>query len=187
MIITKIHESNCFGTVKTKEYFSIDEHKGIMLDIGCGENKQPNFVGMDKRDLAGIDIVHDLEEFPYPLPDECCITIVGSHIVEHISPKVFIQFMDELWRIMKPNGQIAFSMPYGVSRGFIQDPTHVNPCNETTWQYFSPLYPLWQIYKPRPWRIEKGFPVYQITGLLEVLMRKMTIEETKKILGEIEK
>ena len=36
-----------------------DSKFGIQLDIGCGSNKQKGFVGMDKRDIAGVDIVHD--------------------------------------------------------------------------------------------------------------------------------
>ena len=150
----------------------LSKFKGIRLDIGCGENKQPNFVGMDKRRLKGVDIVHDLEKFPYPIDNESCIVIVGSHIIEHIKPWLMIDFMNELWRIMKPDGQLALSMPYGVSHGFVQDPTHCNPCNETTFQYFCPDYPLYQIYKPKPWKIISGFPVWQAHGNMEILMVK---------------
>ena len=151
----------------------LKEKGGIRLDIGCGENKQEGFVGMDKRALEGVDIVHDLEVFPYPLPDESCLCIVGSHIVEHIKPWLMIEFMDELWRIMKPLGQLALATPFGGSPGFWQDPTHCNGCNQATWQYFDSDYPLYEIYKPRPWRIEKGFPVWQTTGNMEVIMRKV--------------
>ena len=66
----------------------IAEKGGIRLDIGCGENKQEGFVGMDARALPGVDIIHDLEVFPWPLPDDCCLTIVGSHIIEHIKSVV---------------------------------------------------------------------------------------------------
>lgn len=163
--------------------FDISKHQGIRLDIGCGENKQAgNFIGMDKRDLPGVDIVHDLEKFPYPLPDECCLVIIGSHIIEHISPQKTLQFWDELWRIMKMDGQVAVSAPYGVSPGYVQDPTHCNPINEATFQYFDPRYPLYAIYNPKPWEIGKGFPVYQITGNIECIMRKISIEESNTIL-----
>ena len=147
--------------------------KGILLDIGCGKNKsRPEFVGLDKRPLEGVDIVHDLEVFPYPLDDESCLTIVGSHIIEHIKPWLMIDFMNELWRLLVPNGQLALSHPYGVNAFFVQDPTHCNPMSERTYQYFDPDYPLYQIYEPKPWRIEKGFPVWQNTGMMECILRK---------------
>ena len=146
-----------------------------MLDIGCGANKRQGFVGMDRRQVEGVDIVHDLEVFPYPLDDESCLTIVGSHIVEHIKPWLMIDFMNELWRLLKPDGQLALSMPYGVSYGYVQDPTHCNPCNEATWTYFDPDRPLYQIYKPKPWKIVPGFPVWQNSGNLEVIMAKREV------------
>lgn len=145
---------------------------GIMLDIGCGDHKQPGFVGMDLRKVSGVDIIHDLERFPYPLADDSCLTIVGHHIIEHISPKLTIRMFNELWRIMKVDGQLALSCPYAGSAGFWQDPTHCNGFTERTFQYFDPEFPLYQIYKPKPWKVEKGFPAYQVNGNLEVIMRK---------------
>ena len=156
---------------KTREK-ELSAYTGIRLDIGCGGNKNKGFVGLDRRPLDHVDIVHDLEVFPYPLEDESCLTIVGSHIVEHIKPWLMIDFMNELWRIMKPEGQLAFAHPYGVNSLFVQDPTHCNPCSQTTWLYFDPKHPLWNIYRPKPWTIEKGFPVWQATGNMEVVFRK---------------
>src|SRR3990167_451721 len=61
-----------------------DHNQGIKLDIGCGENKNVGFVGMDIRPGVGVDIVQNLEKFPWPLPDECVSIAVASHVVEHI-------------------------------------------------------------------------------------------------------
>ena len=151
----------------------LSRHKGIRLDIGCGANKQKGFLGMDKRKLPGVDLVHDLEKFPYPLPKEVCMTIVASHIVEHIKPWLMLDFMNELWRISKVGCQLAIAMPYGVSHGFVQDPTHCNPCNETTFQYFCPEYPLYGIYTPKPWTLVKPYPVWQANGNMELIMEKI--------------
>lgn len=38
----------------------------IKLDIGCGTNKKDSFLGVDILELPGVDIVHDLNSFPYP-------------------------------------------------------------------------------------------------------------------------
>lgn len=150
--------------------------KGIRLDVGCGEGKQPGFVGMDIRQLPGVDIVHNIEVFPWPLGSESCVLIVASHVVEHIKPWFSISFMDECWRLLEENGELAISTPYPGSRGFWQDPTHCNGWNEATWQYFDPAYPLYGIYKPKPWKIRKGFPCYQVQGNLEVLLTKVSEE-----------
>jgi len=150
----------------------LSQYKGIRLDIGCGESKQKGFVGMDKRSMPSVDIVHDLEVFPYPLESESCLIIAGSHIVEHIKPWLMLDFMNELWRLLQVDGQLALSMPYAGSPGYWQDPTHCNGCNEATWHYFDPRFPLYQVYKPKPWKLVDGFPVWQVTGNLEVVMEK---------------
>lgn len=135
-----------------------ENSSGILLDIGCGANKQENFVGMDIRKLDGVDIVHDVEEFPWPLPDECVRMAFASHLVEHINPHRFgfVNFMDEVWRVMKPGGEFMIACPHGSSQGYIQDPTHCNPINEATWDYFCPEREsgLYWIYQPKPWRVK---------------------------------
>jgi SAM-dependent methyltransferase len=98
----------------------LKKNMSVKLDIGCGENKQKGFIGMDCRKLHGVDIVHNLEKFPYPLPDACCSMILGSHIIEHIKPEYSIPLLNELWRIMKIDGQLILSAPYPGSRGFWQ-------------------------------------------------------------------
>lgn len=151
----------------------------IRLDIGCGDNKQgPDWVGMDYRKLPGVDIVQDLELFPWKdLEDNSVQVAVASHVVEHINPAkgTFINFMNEVWRVLKPNGEFAIACPYAGTHRYFQDPTHVNPCNETTWRYFDPLdVPtnghLYSIYQPAPWRIKLN--AFKTIGDLEVVLVK---------------
>lgn len=158
-------------------------NQGIKLDIGCGENKQPGgFVGMDIRKFPGVDIVQDLESFPWSLPDESVSFAVASHVIEHINPArgTFLKFMDEVWRVLKPGGKFAISLPYAGSPGYWQDPTHCNPCNEITWAYFDPLDQsgLYFIYKPRPWKIIPETLSWQVNGFMELVLEKRLIDKS---------
>ena len=190
----------------------LKEKGGVQLDIGCGGNKQgPDWVGMDLRPLKGVDIVHNVLHYPWPLPDESVIRAVCSHLVEHIPPHPpdpriaslvrlmiskgalaedeaaewlgdwqdstprFIRFMDEVWRVLKPDGQFALALPHGYSPGQLQDPSHCNASNEATWAYFDPLEAnsggqLYRIYKPKPWALIHISFAPQ--GNMEVLLRK---------------
>jgi SAM-dependent methyltransferase len=158
----------------------IKEKSGIRLDIGCGGNKNQGFVGIDILPLPGVDIVHDLETFPWPLPDECVTTAVASHVLEHINPHkgVFIGFMNEVWRVLKPGGQFAFVVPYAESFGMFQDPTHCNFINEATMYYFDPLHPsnFYQFYHPKPWKIISQ--PFSRTGVLECLLEKRPMDKS---------
>ena len=134
----------------------LKQRGGIRLDIGCGEAKQLGFVGMDMRALDGVDIVHDWNDYPWPLPDESCVMLMASHVVEHVNPADggFLRWMAEAWRILVPDGEFAIAVPHGSSQGYLQDPTHCNQVNETTWAYFDPGTPLYTIYRPKPWKIK---------------------------------
>lgn len=160
----------------------LQERSGIRLDIGCGGHKQPGFVGMDMRALEGVDIVHDVTQFPWPLPDECVLTAVASHLVEHIPPHNFgfVNFMNEVWRVMRVGGEFAIATPHGYSPGYLQDPTHCNPCNEATWAYFDPFEPntgglLWSIYQPKPWKIK--YLAWDPAANIEVVLVKRALSE----------
>ena len=157
--------------------YDFSQSQGILLELGCGETKQPGFVGIDKRQVEGVDIVHDLEQFPWPVHDEQCLTVISSHLIEHIKPWLSIDFIDEVWRILKVGGDVAFSTPYAGSPGYWQDPTHCNGWTQATFQYFDPRYPLYQIYKPKPFLIKKGFPVWQVAGNRECVMTKISEDE----------
>ena len=148
----------------------IKRNRGIKLDLGCGESRQEGFVGLDRRKCKNVDIVHDIEKFPFPLPAGCCTMILCSHLIEHIDPSKMIDLFDELWRILEEKGQLLISMPYGASYGFQQDPTHKNMCNEATWTYYDPDHGLYEIYRPLPWKIERS--TWFATGNMEVIMIK---------------
>ena len=156
-------------------------NQGIKLDLGGGANPQEGFVNIDVRKLPKVDIVHNLEKFPWPLPNECASMAMASHLVEHINPHggVFLCFMDEVWRVLKPGGKFMIAAPYAGSPGFWQDPTHCNGCNETTWAYFDPLEAggwLYKIYKPKPWKIE--FSSWSQQGNMEVVLVKRKIDRS---------
>lgn len=159
----------------------IDSKSGYRLDIGCGANKiHPDWVGIDYRKLPGVDIAHNLEKFPYPLPDGKCITATAIHVLEHINPAggIFIKMMDEIWRIMKVGGEFGFEVPYAGSHGYFQDPTHINPINQSTLYYFDPEHEsnLWSIYKPKPWQI-KEMTFHQEGNLRAVLIKRKMIKK----------
>lgn len=148
---------------------------GVKIDLGGGGNPQPGFINVDIRDLPGVDIVQDLQKFPWKIPSECASLVMASHLVEHINPAdgIFLKFMDEVWRLLKPDGKFMIATPYAGSPGYWQDPTHCNGCNEATWAYFDPLEAggyLYRIYKPKPWKIE--FSSWSMVGNMEIVLVK---------------
>jgi SAM-dependent methyltransferase len=114
----------------------------------------------------------DLEKLPWPLEDNACLIILAAHVIEHVKPWTVMAFMDELWRVMKPNGQLALSTPYAGSPTWHHDPTHCTGFTELSFCYFAPAFPaLYAIHKPKPWLIDKGSPVWKSEQNIECLLR----------------
>ena len=160
----------------------------LWLDVGAGDDPQPKCVAMDRRNIPGIDVVHDIEDFPWPFPDDTFDKIIASHIIEHIDPSKSIDVMNEAWRVMAVGGEILIAMPYPGSFGHWQDPTHIRPWNEATPSYFDPEDPrgnlldnkyknLYEIYRPKPWKIT--YRAWKNDGNLEIVMMKRAENDKK--------
>lgn len=150
--------------------------KAATLDLGCGEFKNEGAIGVDKRRVKGVDIVWDLEDIKYPFPDDCASILIAAHVVQQLKPWLFIDIMNEWWRLLEVNGKLMVSTPYAGSFGFFQDPANVKGFNEATWAYFDPLEniyshgELYKIYKPKPWKIVANY--WNNTGNLEIVLSK---------------
>ena len=165
----------------------LTKRKLSFVDIGCGGNKQnKDWFGIDYRKLPGVDLVQDLEKFPWAIPSESFDTGLASHVVEHINPShgIFISWMNEVWRILKPGADFLIGAPYATSPGMFRDPTHCNFVNEETWTYFDPddqFYHggLYGIYSPLPWKIKIN--TWHSNGNIEVVLTKRDIIPQYKV------
>ena len=126
------------------------------LDIGCGENRHNEFIGIDKRKLDYSDdfVRHDVENIPWPFMKESCSVLLFNQSIEHIKPWLMIDLMDECWRVLELEGLLVIVTPYGTSKRAIQDPTHANLWVQETIFYFVPGNKLYDIYRPKQWKVE---------------------------------
>jgi len=46
-----------------------------ILDLGCGNNKRKEAVGIDREDRPGVDIIHNLDIFPWPIKDNVSLML----------------------------------------------------------------------------------------------------------------
>lgn len=126
----------------------------MKLNLGCGRNPIDGFVNLDRAALSGVDVVHDLEQFPLPFDDDTFDEILGVDLIEHITDALGL--MAELWRIAKPGCVCTFALPYGSSDDAWEDPTHVRPYYVNSWMYFAqPTYYRAQYGYWADWQIDK--------------------------------
>jgi len=101
----------------------IERHKGSkMLDLGCGPNKTPGSVGIDHFPFPGVDLVHDLDRFPYPFEDASWDAVILNHVIEHLDD--IPGAIREIRRILKTGGDLWVATPHFSDCSSYSDPTH---------------------------------------------------------------
>ncbi len=106
----------------------------IILDLGCGNRKYANAIGIDRIPIPCVDIVSDLNN-KLPVKDNSVDLIYSYHFLEHANDIVFI--VEEIYRVAKPNAIIKIRVPYFMCFDAFTDPTHRNFFTERAFDYFS--------------------------------------------------
>ena len=115
---------------------SDEQTKSIKYDLACGGRKQDGYTGVDKENIPGVDIVYDLENYPWTsAADNSIDEIYSSMYVEHT--KDIMKFMDECYRILRVGGTLTLIAPYWSSIRSWQDPTHLRVISEGTFLYYN--------------------------------------------------
>ena len=120
------------------------------LNIGSGKNFKDDFLNLDIDGYWEPDIIYDLNQ---PLPQgerhifeterfgEIEIKkgmfemIIAYDVLEHISNLTVC--MKSCLDLLKEGGMFEISVPYDLSLGAWQDPTHVRTFNENSWLYYT--------------------------------------------------
>ena len=109
-----------------------------VLDIGCGRNKRAGAIGIDRVALPGVDLVHDLNCFPYPFEDNRFDEVWAVHVIEHMDS--ILAVMEEIHRICRPGARVTVITPHHSDSVSWQDPTHKWHLNCYSFNYFDPDY-----------------------------------------------
>jgi len=164
--------------MELKDY--LEQNKQAILNVGCGKTCPVEHYGVDITDSAGVDLVADLND-GIPLPDNTFDMVVAQDFLEHIEPKNNIKIMEEIYRVLKPGGELHTIVPStdGNNTGAFQDPTHISFWNQTKFNYFldgqygknfRSLYNIQCWFEPRV--LETFWNEYNITYVKAVLKKK---------------
>ena len=107
---------------------------GIILNFGSGSGVAPGEIGVDILPVPGVGVVCDLNRYPLPFATASVSRVRSSHCFEHL--KDLVGLMEEVHRILKPDGELEVVVPHFSTVGFWRDPTHVRPFAYETFDYF---------------------------------------------------
>ncbi len=106
-----------------------------VLDVGCGVNKYPGAIGIDRNPRTRADVIADLDRFPYPFPDNSFREVRATHVIEHVAD--VIGTLGEFHRLLAPEGRAIIVTPHYTDFSSYCDPTHRWHLNSFSLRYFT--------------------------------------------------
>ena len=94
----------------------------MKLDLGCGPGKMPGTTGVDIVPAPGVDVVHDLNDIPWPFEAGTVTFVNARHIIEHVDDIAL--FMREIHRVCSDGAEVVIETPHFTSLDSWADPTH---------------------------------------------------------------
>lgn len=178
------------------------------LDLGCGAVPrnpygQDELFGVDVSPSVGIGNTEirqaNLTLQAIPFPDQYFDSVSAFDFLEHI-PRVmssadglktrfpFIELMNEVHRVLKPQGLFYALTPCYPAVEAFQDPTHVNIMTDKTHRYFTGPDPLGRMYgftghfeeRRVDWVVHKDAMTPLVAPTLSQKLRKLNYSFKKK-------
>jgi SAM-dependent methyltransferase len=115
--------------------------------IGSGKSYAPHVLNIDIDAKWHPDIVADISD-PALFDRELATSrfgvmrltrgwfdeIIASHVIEHVPD--LVGAMRNCLELLTEGGELRIAVPYDLSYGAWQDPTHVHAFNERSWLYY---------------------------------------------------
>lgn len=122
----------------------------LALNLGCGKDLYPagpslHWINLDRAPAPATECSYyqfDLEDIAkgarLSFADSAFRFIYASHVLEHIHG--LLPLVEELWRVLSPDGILVARVPYALHSSAFGDPTHCRFFVPETFMAFSQEY-----------------------------------------------
>ena len=104
----------------------------LPLDLGGAHNAPAGYLTVDQH---GGDYTGDVFDVLGNMTDSSVGVIRAADFLEHVVDQV--ELLNEIHRVLAPDGLLLSCTPSTDGRGAFQDPTHVSFWNENSWWYYT--------------------------------------------------
>jgi len=108
----------------------------IKINLGSGGRPCSGYINVDKNPKApDVDVVHDLDIYPWPFDTESIDEVLMSQCLEHLVDHN--RAMKEIHRVLKKGGISRISVPHFTWQYAFQDPSHRHFFGFNTFFYYA--------------------------------------------------
>jgi SAM-dependent methyltransferase len=107
----------------------------LLLDVGCGLNKHPGAIGVDRNRDTAADVIADIDRGTLPFRENTFEKVLVVHVIEHVAD--VIATLEEVHRVARPGGRIIVETPHYTDFSSFCDPTHRWHLNSFSFRYFT--------------------------------------------------
>jgi len=105
------------------------------LNLGCGLKHLPDAVNLDLSPDAAPDVVHDLDDAPWPFPNDHFSEVVAYDVIEHLDDVVLT--MEQIHRVCRAGAVVKITVPHFSCSNAFTDPTHRHYFGWFSFDYFT--------------------------------------------------
>lgn len=90
-------------------------------------NHLDGWLNVDNSPVSKPDVVHDLDQTPWPWPDSSAEAMLFNHSLEHMGrdTETFLGIIREIYRVGCDGALVTINVPHPRHDNFLHDPTHV--------------------------------------------------------------
>lgn len=169
----------------------------MKVNLGSGKNYLEGYVNIDIDPMWKPDLVMDISRYNPPAEHLGSVEEIIAHdVLEHISD--LVSAMTNCLSLLKEGGTMDIAVPYYLSLGAWQDPTHVRAFNENSWLYYTDWfwYLGWKEYRFEIVELkfissiwgehirEDDLHVPKSVDSMRVILRKILLTDKEKMAGE---
>jgi predicted SAM-dependent methyltransferase len=104
----------------------------IKLDVGCGPNSRPGYVGVDVRAVPGVQFVCEAKDLLSHVTPNSVSEIYSRHFLEHLSFAQALATLRTFFEVLRPGGRVEIIVPdlkFHVWQYICPQPSSPSPAN----------------------------------------------------------
>lgn len=108
----------------------------MKIYLGAGSDRKDGYLHLDAVEFPGINFVWKCPD-RLPFEDSSVDEVFSQDFLEHIKPEDKIPLMNEIWRVLKPDGVMDHTIPMAGSRNDFGSPSHLSHWHPQQFEHFD--------------------------------------------------